>query len=88
MRRKPYPRLSHENATKAAEIYLEMVASERFIWRTVEFGFSTTNYGYKQVLQALHRLEDNGIVGNRSVGDAGNIWWLKTREIPKRHARE
>lgn len=84
MRRKPYPKLTLENAQRAAEIYIQMRESDRLIWRTMDFGASTTNYGYRQNIQALHMLKDNHIVGNTTVGDAGNIWWLKEREIPKK----
>jgi len=80
MRQKPYPRLTVQNAEWAAAVYLVMCKSKRLIWRTVEIDDYNAK-SYKRTLQALWRLHDNNIVGQRSVGDAGNIWWLKEREI-------
>lgn len=87
MRRKPYPKLTYENAEHAAKLYLQMMQSDRLIWRTTDFGPSSTNLGYKENLQALHRLEDNKILGSTTVGDAGNIWWLNERIIPRDYTR-
>lgn len=79
MRKKPYPKLTHNNAAEAAEVYLRMMQHERLVWRTTDFVTSSTSKGYKEILQALHRLDDNRIVDSRSVGDAGNVWWLRER---------
>lgn len=81
MRRKPYPRLTYYNAEEAALVYLRMKQHERLIWRTTDFTDSSSAKGYTQILQALHRLEDNGLLDSRTVGDAGNIWWLKERVV-------
>lgn len=73
-------------ATLNAETYIVMRNQFKSIWRTVEIndlrtgrGQGTNSYGYKQTLDALWRLKENGIVGQRTVGDAGNIWWLRER---------
>lgn len=76
MRRKRYPKLTPQNAEWAAMVYLIMLKHRQLILRTVEIdNFSKRTY--IKTLQALWRLNDNGIVDQRSVGDAGNIWWLK-----------
>jgi len=79
MNRKKYPKLTHSNATDAAKVYMIMSASERFIWRTTDLTTNSATRGYSAILQALHRLHDNGFLGRMTIGDAGNIWWLKER---------
>ncbi len=81
MRKKNYPRLTHDNAEFAAKIYMRMKNSSRFIWRTTDFTENSRTRDYKSILQALHRLLDNRILGSTTVGDAGNIWYLKERTI-------
>lgn len=81
MRRPLFPKLTYYNAEEAALVYLRMKAHKKLIWRTTDFTDHSRAKGYTQILQALHRLEANGIVESTTVGDAGNIWWLKEREI-------
>jgi len=78
MRRKLYPQLTIDNAETAALIYMRMKNAKQFIWRTTDIEDHNSS-NYTRVLQALHRLEDNQILERTTIGDAGNIWWLKER---------
>jgi len=79
MMQKKYPKLTHSNATEAASVYMVMSGSEQFIWRTTDLTTNSRTRSYKAILQALHRLHDNGFLGRTTIGDAGNIWWLNER---------
>lgn len=79
MRRKPYPKLTPKNAEIAALAYMDLMSSKCPVVRTLEIGHNTRTRGYRQTLEALRRLEDNGIIDSRTVGDAGNIWWAVER---------
>jgi hypothetical protein len=79
-RRKKYPKLTVDRAEQSALIYLRMKRAKQFIWRTTDIEDHNSS-NYTRVLQEMHRLEDNGILGRTTVGDSGNIWWLKERTI-------
>lgn len=79
MRKKPYPKLTHQNAEIAARLYIQLMKEDCPVIRTTDITDHSRTKIYKETIQALHRLVDNGILDYRSVGDAGNVWWCKER---------
>lgn len=82
MIRKPYPKLTHKNATIAAEFYM-WLQKERRPRRPVEYTGSSRAKEYKGLIPAIHRMIDDGVLDGRTVGDAGWIVWCSEWVITK-----